>query len=87
MMELMEPATSILDSKTTALAAPERWSDELGIKDFLAKTQRSPLSELKTVSFQVFGRALCALTSYRPSIFSCPLNLRGRGLNVMSSPL
>ena len=24
MMELMEPATSILDSKTTALAAPER---------------------------------------------------------------
>jgi len=87
MMELMKLVISILDFKTTTLIAPERWSDELSIKNFLAETQRSSLSELKTISFQVFDRALCALTSYRLSIFSCSLNLRGRDLNVMSSPL
>ena len=49
-MELMEPATSILDPKTTTLRVPEKWSDGLGIKDFLAATQRRPLSVLKAAS-------------------------------------
>ena len=50
MMELMEPATSVLDPETTVLAAPEKWRDELGIKDFLAATQNSPLNTLKVAS-------------------------------------
>lgn len=50
MMELMEPATSILDPETTILRAPKKWSDGLGIKEFLAATQRSPLSVLRAAS-------------------------------------
>jgi len=50
MIELMEPATSILDPISAVLEEPEKWRDELGIKDFLAATQRHPLPQLKEVS-------------------------------------
>jgi len=50
MIELMEPATSILDPSSAVLKEPEKWRDELGIKDFLAATQRHPLPQLKEVS-------------------------------------
>ncbi|KAL9132040.1 MAG: hypothetical protein Q9217_000168 [Psora testacea] len=50
MIELMEPATSILDPSSTVLKNPQKWRDELGIKDFLDATQRNSLPELKTVS-------------------------------------
>ena len=52
MMELMEPATSILDPCSTVLKNPEKWRDESGIKDFLAATQdNNSLRQLKEVSF------------------------------------
>ncbi|MCJ1360236.1 MAG: hypothetical protein MMC33_010239 [Icmadophila ericetorum] len=48
MMELMEPATSILDPCSTVLKNPEKWRDESGIKDFLAATQdNNSLRQLK----------------------------------------
>lgn len=47
MVELMEPATSILDPSSTVLEEPDKWRDEVGIKDFLAATQRDSLSRLK----------------------------------------
>ena len=50
MVELMEPTTSILNPSSTVLKTPEKWRDELGIKDFLAATQRDSLAQLKTVS-------------------------------------
>jgi len=50
MVELMEPTTSILNPSSTVLKNPEKWRDELGIKDFLAATQRDSLTQLKTVS-------------------------------------
>ena len=50
MIDLMEPATSILDPSSTVLKEPQKWRDELGIKDFLAATQHSSLAQLKSVS-------------------------------------
>jgi len=50
MIELMEPATSTLDPSSAVLKEPEKWRDELGIKDFLVAAQRHPLPRLKTVS-------------------------------------
>ena len=50
MIELMEPVTSILDPSCMVLKDPEKWRDELGIKDFLAATQCSSLPQLKEVS-------------------------------------
>ncbi len=50
MIELMEPSTSILDPISAVLEEPEKWRDELGIKDFLAATQRLPLPQLKELS-------------------------------------
>ena len=46
----MEPATSTLDPSSTVLKDPEKWRDDLGIKDFLGATQRYPLSQLKAAS-------------------------------------
>jgi hypothetical protein len=50
MMELMEPATYILDPHSTELQYPERWSDGSGIKEFLKATKHQSLEELKNVS-------------------------------------
>ena len=50
MMELMEPATSILEPDSIMLKDEGKWKDSLGIKDFLAATHRSSLGELKKVS-------------------------------------
>ncbi len=61
MIELMEPATSTLDPSSTVLKDPEKWRDDLGIKDLLGATQRHPLSQLKTVSLPTTLGA-CVLT-------------------------
>ena len=58
MIELMEPATSILDPNSTNLKGPEKWRDESGIKDFLAATQRHSLSQLKMVSVLIPSKGL-----------------------------
>ena len=38
MIELIEPATSILDPTLIVLKEPDKWRDQLGIKDFLGAT-------------------------------------------------
>ena len=50
MIELMEPATSILDPGSVILKEPDKWRKESGIKDFLERTQHRTLRELKEVS-------------------------------------
>ena len=50
MLELMEPATSILWPKTIVLKNPERWENQ-EIKDFLSATRNLTLTELQEVVF------------------------------------
>jgi hypothetical protein len=48
MMELMDPATILLDSNSTVLREPDKW--KAGIKDFLTATQYNSLPQLRRVS-------------------------------------
>jgi hypothetical protein len=55
MIQLMEPASIFLDRKPTVLKEPDKWSDESGIKAFLAAAQQdySSLSQLRAVSLSI----------------------------------
>lgn len=50
MMELMEPDTNMLFPETITLKHPERWSEQTGIKAFLAATETASLVDLSSVN-------------------------------------
>jgi len=54
MMELMEPDTSMLFPETITLNDPEKWSEQTGIKAFLAATETASLDSLRRVCLYVF---------------------------------
>ncbi|CZR70121.1 uncharacterized protein PAC_20022 [Phialocephala subalpina] len=51
MMELMKPATYILDPHSAELRSPEKWKDGLGIQGFLSATQNQSLNQLRNHDF------------------------------------
>ena len=61
MMKLMKSDTSMLFSETITLNDFEKWSEQTGIKAFLAVTETASLNSLRSVHLYVFSYSLYEL--------------------------
>jgi len=61
MMKLMKPDTSMLFLKSITLKDLKKWSEQTGIKAFLAVTETASLNSLRSVHLYVFSYSLYEL--------------------------